>query len=179
VPRLSGITKKATTLTNHTPYRTEIPKKARSLEQSSKLLLPFLFLSYKTIRTHKHTHPTLKTNLLSSRNSYSPILLSLPRTVHLLPLPSHFPPHQKWPVPQTRLLRLRSPVPSTTPQQTARQATYCVICISRPTPTTSDISRLSSCNIFALRGSLVALTSPPTDNLPRPPAPHPTNHMFR
>ena len=49
----------------------------------------------------------------------------------------------------------------------------CVICISHPTPTTSDTSRLSSCNHFAYRGSLVAPTSVVTANT------RPTHRMSR
>jgi hypothetical protein len=44
----------------------------------------------------------------------------------------------------------------------------CVICISHPTQTTSDTSRLSSCNHFAYRGNLVAHTSVATANTPPP-----------
>lgn len=48
----------------------------------------------------------------------------------------------------------------------------CVICISHPTPTTSDISRPSSCNHFAYRGNLVVLTSVATAKY------YPTIRMF-
>jgi len=49
----------------------------------------------------------------------------------------------------------------------------CVLCISHPTPTTSDTSRLSSCNHFAYRENLVAPTSVATANTRRPPPPQP------
>jgi hypothetical protein len=60
-----------------------------------------------------------------------------------------------------------SPLPRTHLQSHHQVKRYiCVICISHPTPTTSDTSRLSSCNHFAYRGNLVAPTSVATANPP-------------
>jgi hypothetical protein len=60
-----------------------------------------------------------------------------------------------------------SPLPQLHQQSHQQVNGYiCVICISHPTQTTSDTSRLSSCNHFAYRGNLVAPTSAVTANTP-------------
>jgi hypothetical protein len=62
-----------------------------------------------------------------------------------------------------------SPLPQLHQQSHQQVNRYiCVICISHPTQTTSDTSRLSSCNHFAYRGNLVAHTSVATANTPPP-----------
>ena len=66
-------------------------------------------------------------------------------------------------------------IASTTASTTAisTSSDNCIICILQPTPTTSDSSRLSSCNHFAYRGNLVAPTSVVTANT------HPSRRMSR
>jgi len=62
-----------------------------------------------------------------------------------------------------------SPLPQLLQQSHQQVNGYiCVICISHPTQTTSDTSRLSSCNHFAYRGNLVAPTSVVTANTSPP-----------
>jgi hypothetical protein len=131
---------------------------------------------------HTTTTPLRYTQLQHHRN---PVLLSTLTTA--LSLHQH-PNQQPLPtLPRPTNKDIHGPVSSRPRPITQRKPTFldpltkapssvngyvCVLCISHPTPTTSDTSRRSSCNHFAYRENLVAPTSVATANTRRPPPPY-------